>query len=213
MNDTPSSNNKSGAGNNRRRRRPSANRSGNANGAKPAGAQQPAQNAANSNNPAKKSNSRSRRGGRNRKRSSGGGQSSNLPALQGMDLIRAKYLSLVEKHVEARRKYYDFFHRADPNQVRKLEREFTDTQAQLLAYENSLGASEREQLERDYGGRPEDRAYSSNHQISPEAQPVSTQGDFEDPHVLESQKRADFSQDTEESVGTIDDYKRLKGLI
>jgi len=34
----------------------------------------------------------------------------------------------------------------------------------------------------------------------------------EDPHVLESQKRADFSHDREESRGSIDDYYAYKGI-
>jgi hypothetical protein len=31
---------------------------------------------------------------------------------------------------------------------------------------------------------------------------------FEDPHVLKSQQEADFSSDTEESIGTFEDYQK-----
>lgn len=207
----------SGSGNNRNRRRRRPSGGGNSQGANQGQNNNRQQNspnnqAAQSNN-ANRSN-RSRRGGRGR-RGKGGGQNQNRNTihLHGMDLVRSKYLSFVEKHVEARRKYYDFFYRADPNQLRKLEREFVESQAQLLAFEESLNPKDREQLHRDYGGKPEDRVYSSNHEISPDPVEVSTQANYDDPHVLESQKRADFKDDREESVGTIEDYKKLKGLI
>lgn len=203
----PNSTANSGANSNKkRRRRPSGG--GNKPNA-PTG-QNPTQSASTS--PTKKSGNRSRRGGRNRKNKPAG-QNNNGPVLHGIDLVRAKYLNLVEKHVEARRKYYDLFHRADPNQLRKLEREFTDSQAQVLAFENTLKPVDRELLLKDYGGKPEDRDYTSNHELSPEQQVVPTEGDFEDPHELVSQRNSDFKDDREESVGTIDDYKKLKGLI
>tara|TARA_R110000868_G_scaffold38661_1_gene135062 strand:- start:74635 stop:75258 length:624 start_codon:yes stop_codon:yes gene_type:complete len=207
MNQPPSSNSSNSSGNNsnrRRRKKPSGGNKGPRPGAQ-------ANSSAQSASPTKKSGNRSRRGGRNRRPKSGG--ASNGPTLHGIDLVRAKYLNLVERHVEARRKYYDLFHRADPNQLRKLEREFTDSQAQVLAFEDSLKPEDREMLHKDYGGKPEDRAYTSNHNLSPEQTEVPTVGDFEDPHVLESQKASNFKDDTEESVGTIDDYKKLKGLI
>jgi hypothetical protein len=206
MNQPPSANNNSSGNNsNRRRRRPSNNR--------PKKSSDAAAPAATSPNTPSGNSSRSRRGGRGRRsRGANNNTKSNSVQLRGMDLVRAKYLTFVEKHVEARRKYYDFFYRADPNQLRKLEKEFTDSQAELLAYEESLSPQDREQLVKDYGGRPEDRAYTTNHNLSPLAENVPTEGDFEDPHVLESQKKCDFNQDREESIGTIEDYKRLKGL-
>ena len=207
MNQPPASNSSNSSGNNsnrRRRRKPSGGNKG------PRPSTQ-ANTSAQASSPSKKSGNRSRRGGRNRRNKPA--NSNNGPTLHGIDLVRAKYLNLVERHVEARRKYYDLFHRADPNQLRKLEREFTDSQAQVLAFEDSLKPEDREMLHKDYGGKPEDRDYTTNHQISPEQVSVPTEGDFEDPHVLESQKAADFKNDTEESVGSIDDYKKLKGLI
>ncbi len=206
MNQPPASNSSNSSGNNsnrRRRRKPS--------GKGPSQAQQPTpQSTSASNSPNKKNSNRSKRSGRNRR--SKGPNTSQGPRLHGMDLVRAKYLSLVELHVEARRKYYDLFYRADPNQLRKLEREFTDSQAKVLAFEESLKPTDRDELIKDYGGKPEDRVYTQNHEISPEQIDVPTKGDFEDPHVLESQKSADFKNDTEESIGTIEDYKKLKGL-
>lgn len=206
MNQPPATNSSNSSGNNsnrRRRRKPS--------GKKPTQAAGQNANQPNSPGPSKKSSNRSRRGGRNRKNK--GPNPNQGPKLHGMDLVRAKYLSLVEQHVEARRKYYDLFYRADPNQLRKLEREFTDSQAKVLAFEESLKPNDREELIKDYGGKPEDRVYTQNHELPPEQIDVPTQGDFEDPHVLESQKAANFKDDTEETVGTIEDYNKLKGIV
>lgn len=208
MNQPPASNSSNSSGNNsnkRRRRKPSGNRNNTQ------GPHSPNQNSPQSAGPNKSGPSRPKRGGRNRKNK--GPNPNQGPRLHGIDLVRAKYLSLVEQHVEARRKYYDLFYRADPNQLRKLEREFTDSQAKVLAFENSLKPEDHKLLIKDYGGKPEDRVYTQNHQIPAEQIHVPTTGDFEDPHVLESQKQSDFKNDTEESVGTFDDYKKLKGII
>ena len=209
MNQPTTSNSSNSSGNNsnrRRRRKPSGNRNSNQNNPQKSANQNPQ-----GNSQGQKPSNKSRRGGRNRRNRS---QNSNQgPRLHGIDLIRSKYLSLVEQHVEARRKYYDLFFRADPNQLRKLEKEFTDSQARVLAYEESLRPEDRDQLIKDYGGKPEDHVYTQNHQLPAHQIEVPVTGDFEDPHVLESQKQANFKNDTEESVGTIEDYKKLKGLI
>ena len=49
-------------------------------------------------------------------------------------------------------------------------------------------------------------------QPSPKEQDTEESSQFEDPHLLISQTQESFTQDTEESVGSIEDYKRLKGL-
>ena len=177
--------------------------------------QPPASNSSNSSG--NNSNRRRRRKPSGKKPTQAAGQNANQPNSPGPSKKSSnrsrRGLSLVEQHVEARRKYYDLFYRADPNQLRKLEREFTDSQAKVLAFEESLKPNDREEIIKDYGGKPEDRVYTQNHELPPEQIDVPTQGDFEDPHVLESQKAANFKDDTEETVGTIEDYNKLKGIV
>ena len=59
---------------------------------------------------------------------------------------------------------------------------------------------------------PDDRQYTKEHDIEPIGDEVSFVGEFEDPHLLTTQKAEDWSQDTEESSGTIDDYNAYKGI-
>ncbi len=61
-------------------------------------------------------------------------------------------------------------------------------------------------------GYPEDRQYSREHKLEPKGDEVSFVGEFPDPHLLPGQKATDWSKDTEESEGTIEDYNKYKGL-
>lgn len=177
------------------------------------------------NNP--QSQSRSARSGKNKSkkgkpRSGSGGRkgrnrykkrsSSAKPRFKGPEAAYMKYLNLLEQHLASRRKYYELFHRADPKQREKLEKKFSNTCAQLREFEQKLKPHEREYIANILGKNQDDLTYSSNHELQPVGEEVSESGTFEDPHYLESQKQSDFSEDTEESVGTIEDYKRIKGL-
>ncbi len=166
---------------------------------------------------------RRRRGGKSRGRRGRGGQgpngaprenSNNTPRviMTPQERIIERYDTLTELHIQARRKYYDLYHRANPEQRQKLERAFHRTILDLRQYEKSLSPEQFAVLKSKRDGLRMDVTYTTNHQLPPEAPAVPTQGDFEDPHVLQSQIQCDFSNDKEESVGSIDDYKRYKGL-
>jgi len=132
--------------------------------------------------------------------------------LGGFEKVERAYLNLLEKHLEARRKYFDLFHRADPRQLAKLERSFTRTLEELREYEDNIKDELKDQFNAKYNSLKIDHTYCENHEISPEVGTVETQGDFDDPHLLPTQIQADFKQDTEESVGSIEDYNQYKGL-
>lgn len=149
---------------------------------------------------------RSRRPRNNRNRKSTG------KSLSGFEKIERAYLNLLEKHLESRKKYYDLFHRADPRQLAKLERSFYRTLTELREYEDAIKEEYKEQFNTKYNGLKLDHTYSENHQIPPEAESVATEGDFEDPHYLPTQSQTNYSEDTEESMGSLEDYNRYKGL-
>ncbi|PIK15475.1 hypothetical protein [Halobacteriovorax sp. JY17] len=136
------------------------------------------------------------------------------PKLPLEDQITLKYNNLLEQHLLARRKYFSLYHRADPKQKAKLERIYYNTIGKLREFERSLTGDKQEIFQKHFNSLKEDHKYSFNHEISPEAEHVSHQGEFEDPHFLEIQKeaRTEFSNDEEESMGSIDDYKQYKGL-
>lgn len=150
---------------------------------------------------------KSPRQNRRRRRRSGG------PKLSALDRLIVKVENLRNAHLEARRKYFELFDRADPRQKDKLERQFTQTMQQLRDFETALNEQDRELFKQHYDAYPLDLTYAQNHELAPEGENISFSGEFDDPHALESQKAANFKNDTEESVGTLDDYKQYKGIV
>lgn len=152
----------------------------------------------------------------NKKRRSGNRRNNNNnkgPKLTGLERLIVKYENLREQHIEARRKYYDLFERADPQQKDKLERVFTNTMVKLKEFEENLKPEDKKLFDQHYNGYKPDLIYSENHQLDPEGDPAPPPDQVnEDPHYLESQKACDFSDDDEESMGTIEDYNAYKGL-
>lgn len=82
----------------------------------------------------------------------------------------------------------------------------------LRDFEEGLNEHDRKLYQAHYDAYPEDLTYAQNHELTPEGEAIPFSGDFEDPHELESQKQSSFADDTQESVGTLEDYKAYKGL-
>lgn len=150
----------------------------------------------------KSNNNRRRRNNNNRRG----------PKLTGFDKVERGYLNLLEKHLESRKKYYDLFHRADPRQLAKLEKNFHRTIDELRAYEEGVKPEFKEEFDLKFNGLKLDTTYSENHDLPVESDPVPEEGDFEDPHYLPTQKDHEFKGDDEESVGSIEDYYAYKGV-
>lgn len=146
---------------------------------------------------------------RNRNRRYGKGKPSNLNPI---DKIEKSYLNLIEKHLACRKKYFELYHRADPKQLAKLERLFYQSLQELRDYEVNLKPEMQELYQKKYNNLENDSDYSNNHQIPFQADKVEDDTVFEDPHYLESQKQSEWAQDTEESSGTMDDYRSYKGI-
>ncbi|MCP4914758.1 MAG: hypothetical protein GY909_16695 [Oligoflexia bacterium] len=129
----------------------------------------------------------------------------------GIDKAERSYLNLLEKHFQMRRKYFDLFHRADPKQLAKLERQFSNSAKELRDFEERMAPEVREKFGRKFHMANPDNTYSSNHELDPshvEVDPTLS----DDPHYLPSQKEANYSNDTEESEGSMEDYNKYKGL-
>ncbi len=149
-------------------------------------------------------------------------QAPNRPK-NGVDAIFDRYENLMQEHVNARRKYYDLYYTADDNQIRKLEDNFYRTLEAVRRWEDNLEPWKKEFLLKKIEMYGFDTTYSQNRElIKPDAPKPSyglysglsdtpPEAPFEDPHYLQTQKQS-FQEDTEESVGSIEDYKRLKGL-
>lgn len=177
--------------NNRKGRGPSQNKT-----RTPGNNNQGSQNNGNKNNNKRRRNN-NRRGG---------------PKLSGFEKVERGYLNLLEKHLESRKKYYDLFHRADPRQLAKLEKNFYRSLDELREYEEGIKPEYKEEFETKFNGLKLDTTYSENHDLPVESEAVPTEGNFDDPHYLPTQKDHEFKGDEEETVGSIEDYYRYKGV-
>jgi hypothetical protein len=146
-------------------------------------------------------------------RPQGGGQQHNNGGGFSFERIYEKYLNLLDQHIIARRKYHDLFYRADYNQKNKLEKNFYNTLNDIRDFESKLAPDVRAMFEKRNNGLQYDRTYTSNHEISIEGDPVPNDLPPAEPHYLQSQIAADYSEDSEESVGTAEDYLKYKNIF
>ena len=141
-----------------------------------------------------------------RRRPNNRGQSS------GPDKVTKTYYVFIEKIQIARRKYYDDFHHQDPNRVNKLRRNFERAIQELREWEEKLSPEQTQIIAKSDNL---DLTYSTIKEISPVGvDEVGIEETTKGPHFIKVQEEAidKFSNDTEESVGTMDDYRSYKGI-
>lgn len=124
-----------------------------------------------------------------------------------------KYDNLLEQYLIGRRKYFDMHGRANPKQLDKITKNYQTSLKNLRTFEEGLQDWQKEVLKEKINAYPADRQFTSDHSIEPIGDEVSFVGDFEDPHLLPTQKAEEWSKDTEESSGSIDDYNSYKGIV
>lgn len=138
-------------------------------------------------------------------------QGSNRPLLT-FDKVFRRYEYLQEQHCIARRKYFENYYKTEGSQRDRTEKNFYSSLEQLRDYVATLTPEQKDAFERKYNGNPVDLTYSQSHNLPAQPERVKFADKFEDPHVLKSQQEADFSSDTEESIGTFEDYQKYKGI-
>lgn len=153
---------------------------------------------------------------RNRNHQSGSRHRRGSGRVLTTNQVLVKYDNLLEQHLITRRKYYEYFNRVDERQLYKLEKNFFDSIEHLRRFEASLEPWQREALEKRKTERYQpDLTYSNNRGWNPEE--IAKEGfepdENEDPHFTDNQKEAfeAYREDTEESVGTYEDYLKHKG--
>jgi hypothetical protein len=134
------------------------------------------------------------------------------PPLPLNERIYKKFDHLIEVLGHARKKYFELFFRADPRQKKKLKNNYDRTLEAVHKFEQTLPAEEVEIFRARYKRQELDRTYTSNHKISPVGDEVNYSNKFPDPHYLNTQQEADFSQDKEETSGSMDDYNSYKEI-
>ena len=130
------------------------------------------------------------------------------------DTLVSKYLNLLDQHLSARKKYFEMYYRADPNQKVKLEKNFYKTVEQLREFEAKIPQDLKEKfiLKTDQYGPDND--YSTGHNIPKEgALEIESNEEIQDPHYLNSQMEASYKDDREESSGAMEEYLNYKSKV
>ena len=153
-------------------------------------------------------------GGSNGKRyhkkrpAAGGANRNRRPKTLSPIRVNQKYDNLLEQHLIARKKYFELSGRGNDKQLEKAQYNFHHTLEQIKQFESKLTDWQKEALSEKVDFYPKDTFISSTYPEEPIE--VSHEGEFEDPHFLPTQRQADYSHDTEESIGTIEDYLAYK---
>ncbi len=111
-----------------------------------------------------------------------------------------------------RRKFFENYDRDDGRHRNRLERNFFASIEQLRKFEERLDENQKAALKAHVERYRLDLTYSKNHELPSEAELVSFEGDFQDPHFTSAQAAAFplYQDDREESSGTMDDYLAYK---
>lgn len=125
--------------------------------------------------------------------------------------VLQKYDNLLEQHLIARRKYSEVHGRVAGKQLNKVVSNLEKTRKNLYEYESTLQKDwQKDVIKQRLNLYPEDRQFSTTHDLEPVGDEVSFEGDFPDPHLLPTQKETSWESDTEESTGTMEDYEKYK---
>lgn len=127
--------------------------------------------------------------------------------------ILIKYDNLMEQYLQARKKFFEIFGRGKEKQLAKAQNSYQNALKSLREYESGLKEDwQKDVLKGKIDGLPADRQFTTEHNLEPKGDEVSFVGEFEDPHLLPTQKASDWSKDTEESEGSMNDYYAYKGI-
>ena len=108
-----------------------------------------------------------------------------------------KYQNLFDQYLNARRKYYEKFSIVGIKQELDLERKYNDHRKNLIKFENSL--SDAAKITLGITESPINKDVELEENL-----------DSSSPHELKSQLESDFSTDTEQSSGSMEDYLKYK---
>lgn len=134
--------------------------------------------------------------------------SHNKKVLKNSEII-TKYYNLKEQYILARKKFFEHFFRKDKRRVQKLEKHLGRTLSELISFEKRLKTWQLETLEKTTELYPLDTQYSES--TNEKKVLELPNAPYEDYHLKETQKqRSSFSEDTEVSTGTMEDYENYK---
>jgi hypothetical protein len=145
-------------------------------------------------------------------------QNSNSGATS-LDHLLLQYDKLLDQHIDARKKYYEFYYRADRNRLLKLEEQFYISVQRLKKFERELRPWQLEQLKKHRTEiYPPDNTFSQHHKEEPlDAQNNDSKVQLPlgvNFHLTSIQhSRLSYKEDTEQSMGSMEDYIKYKAQL
>lgn len=124
--------------------------------------------------------------------------------------ITQKYDNLLEQYLIARKKYYEMYARTKGQAYQKINNNYMRTLRAVFNFRGTLNEWQQETLDKKIDRYPEDNQYTSTHNLPLTGEIEVIEGKEEDIHLKECQKLASYKDDTEETSGTIEDYKKYK---
>lgn len=152
------------------------------------------------------------------KPSEGGSKGRSLPVSsqrhspqQRPEDLNKKWDRLRDSYLQARKKYFEHYHRIEGQQRDKLENEYYEALNQLRRFEQLLQKNHRPLFARGVAQYKQDTEYSLNHtQDDVPTIPIPETIDFHiTPH---QQERGTYINDNEDTTGTMDDYYQFKSI-
>lgn len=123
-----------------------------------------------------------------------------------------KYEYLMSLHLAARKKRHDLYYKADVNQKRKLDKNFNSTIEQVDKLVSTLSPQQRVALDNHIVFFKKDTSYSESNPEADIIDSIPQPEEIVDPHYLNTQEESSFCDDIEDSSGTMEDYKKYKGI-
>ncbi len=131
--------------------------------------------------------------------------------------VTSRYDQLLGDHLRNREKYFEWYFRADNQKFNKIVKNLEQSRLALRNFEKTLRPWQKEVLDQKVEFFPLDDEYSSNH-------PEDQQQDVESHEAIDAksqrgvsyhvnsvqQSRPDYSDDTEETEGSMLDYQKYK---
>ena len=120
-----------------------------------------------------------------------------------------EYEFFIKKHDEARKRYFEHYHFSDDQRRRHLEVNFFKAVEKLRKFENQITEKQWAMIHRKkWKIYHLDSTYSTNHNLMG---PEASVREFTDSMMTSDQlNRKSFQEDTEESMGTPEDYKEYQ---
>lgn len=137
-------------------------------------------------------------------------QGGTKKSIVGKEKFINAYFSLYDQYLAARRKFFEAFGR--DKATKKLEDNYYRALDKMRKFEESLTEEQMVIFNKYFPVSDPETTYSENRGIGIEGKLEIMEEAVVDPHLLPSQIESDFKTDTEESVGTMEDYKSYKGL-